>query len=79
MAKKLLNKYLFNELIKEERKFMKVSQEVFGKILGVDEKTISAYERNQISPSPEIIVALMKYFGYRIKIIDRFDEETIFE
>ena len=80
MSKKVeLNRYVFNKLIKEERKFMKISQEAFGKILDVDGKTISAYENNSICPSPDVIYKILKHFGYRLKVIDRFDEEVIYE
>jgi DNA-binding transcriptional regulator YiaG len=79
MRTKKLNKFIFNEIIIEERKFMKVSQEVFGKLLGVDGKTISAYEVKSIVPSTEVITLLLKTFQLKLKVIDRFDNETIYE
>jgi len=66
-------------MIEEERKFMKISQDVFGKMLGVEGKTISAYEKNKIVPSAEVIYKLLTHFNYKLKIIDRFDNETMYE
>lgn len=73
-----LDKFIFNRLIIMERKAIKLTQESFGKILDVDGKTVSAYENFQIFPSAEVIEKLLKHFGYKIMIIDRFNEPIEF-
>ena len=51
------------ERIHELRKNAKLTQKELGSIIGVSEKTISAYERGYISPQIDRLIQLGEYFN----------------
>ncbi len=54
---------LFNGRIKELRTEKKLSQSQFGEILGVNQRTVSNWEKNIRQPDFETLEKIAKYFG----------------
>ena len=73
-----LDKYWLNRIMKQERELNGLSQSAMGKVLGVTDKTISAYETHQILPSAEILFLFLKEFNYKLSIKDGWGDEIQF-
>lgn len=73
-----LDKFWLNKLVKQERELNGLSQSAMGKVLGVSEKTISAYENKTIQPSPEVFYLFLKEFNYKISVFDGYGDEIKF-
>ena len=74
-----LNKYFFNEIIKQEMEENGFTQEAMGKLLGVSDRTISSYIRKQIVPSVEVVVRFCQVFNKKLLIMDKWDDITEYE
>lgn len=56
---------MINEEIKKLRKSLNLSQEDFGSILGVAQRTVSAWEAGNNEPSISILILIFKKWGIR--------------
>lgn len=72
--RKNLDKYFFNRIIKQELEESGFTQEEMGKLLGVTDRTISAYTRNIVVPSVDIVIKFCQVFNKKIAIIDKWDD-----
>lgn len=62
------------EKIKEARKTKRITQESLAKVIGVSDKSISAYESNRISPPLKILEKIAATTGQSLSY---FLEETV--
>lgn len=69
-----LNKYFFNEFIKQELEENGFTQEAMGKLLGVSDRTISGYVRNQVVPSVDVIIRFCNVFNKKLAIMDKWED-----
>lgn len=73
-----IDKYWLNKIMKQERELNGLSQSAMGKVLGVSDKTISAYENQQILPSAEVLYLFLKEFNYTLLIKDGWGDTIEF-
>lgn len=52
-----------NERIKALRKYLKISQDVFGRRIGISGASVSRLESGENEPSPQTVVFICKEFG----------------
>lgn len=64
------DKFWLNKIMKQERELNGLTQSAMGKVLGVSDKTISAYENHSITPSSEVFFLFLKEFNYSLQIKD---------
>ena len=57
---------IFAKRMRELRKEKNVSQSQLAEALGVNQKTISSYERNYYEPPQEILVKIAEFFGVSV-------------
>jgi len=57
-------------IIKQIRKKRKLSQVKLGKRVGIDDRTISAYEQGRIKPSLEVFLKIINVGGYSLHLIE---------
>ena len=58
------------EIIKQIRKKRKLSQAGLAKLIGVNDKTVSAYEKGRISPSVKSFLTILNIGGYTIRLVE---------
>ena len=66
-------------MIYDEREYNGFSQEEMGRLLGVSDRTISAYESKKVKPSIDVVLTFFKVFNKKIIVKDRFEEIEEFE
>lgn len=74
-----LDKYLFNDFIKQELQENGFTQQEMGRLLGVSDRTISSYVRKKLCPSVEVIIRFCQVFNKKIAIMDKWGDVTEFE
>ena len=74
-----LDKYFFNEIIKQEMEENGLTQESMGKLLDVSDRTISSYVRKQVVPSVDVIIKFCQVFNKKIAVLDRWGDINEFE
>ena len=60
----------YPEIIKKIRKKKKLSQVELARLIGVNNKTISAYEKGRISPSVKSFLTILNVGGFTIKLVE---------
>lgn len=48
-----------------------LSQEAFGKVLGVDQAVVSRYERDEVRPGLKAALVLVQKYGFRLDDFER--------
>jgi DNA-binding XRE family transcriptional regulator len=71
MPNKIVDEWVFNDLLKNERIKMNYSQETMAKKLDVSPQTISFYETKRIKPSSAVLIRFMLQFNKSIFIFDK--------
>ena len=74
-----LDKYFFNEIIRQEMEENGLTQESMGKLLDVSDRTISSYVRKQVVPSVDVIIKFCQVFNKKIAVLDRWGDINEFE
>jgi DNA-binding XRE family transcriptional regulator len=59
----------FGDLLRIKRKEAKVTQQNFGKHMGVSAATMVAYEKNQVSPRLDLAVKMAKELNFSLDIL----------
>ncbi len=62
--------------LEELRKQKKLSQEEFGKLMGVSRQTIISLEKGKYNPSLELAFKIAEFFQLKIEDIFIYKEET---
>jgi transcriptional regulator with XRE-family HTH domain len=60
----------YPEIIKQIRKKKKLTQAKFALRLGINDKTVSAYEKGTIGPSIKIFLTILNVGGYTIQLVE---------
>jgi len=60
----------YPEIIKQIRKNKKLTQAKFALRLGINDKTVSAYEKGRISPSVKSFLTILNIGGYTIRLVE---------
>ena len=60
----------YPEIIKQIRKNKKLTQAKFALRLGINDKTVSAYEKGRISPSVKSFLTILNIGGYTIQLVE---------
>jgi len=58
------------KIIKQIRKKRKLSQAKLGERIGIDNRTISAYEQGRIMPRLEVFLNIINVGGYSLQLIE---------
>ena len=67
----------YGDRLEELRKDKNIRQKELAKILGVDERTVSSYERNHIAPRVKNLIKISEYFNVTPDYFLGFTDEAI--